>query len=150
MDTILQARLSSLKPSIHRSPSSSPGRNNSSIGVLSFAELVMQHDADINYRIIVSVPIDLSEHKELQKLEEKGERAYYVAVERVKQLENGNVEWRMACSSDQGGLIPKLVADMVMPKVISEVSIFLVSEETPGLTVYICIPTGRDAFPSLV
>ncbi|KAF5358163.1 hypothetical protein D9756_001338 [Leucocoprinus leucothites] len=80
---------------------------------------------DINPRLIVSIPIDLSEHKELQKYEEKGERAYYVSVERVKQLENGNVEWRMATSSDIGGLVPKFATEMSMPKSIAEVCISL-------------------------
>ncbi|KXN91502.1 hypothetical protein AN958_00764 [Leucoagaricus sp. SymC.cos] len=85
--------------------------------------------------LIVSIPIDLSEHKELQKYEEKGERAYYVSVERVKQLENGNVEWRMATSSDVGGLIPKFATEMSMPKSIAEVSISLRALDRLG-TIY--------------
>lgn len=77
------------------------------------------------FRLIVSIPIDLSEHKELQKYEDKGVRAYYVSVERIKQLENGNVEWRMATSSDIGGLIPKFMTERSMDKYIAEVRVFL-------------------------
>lgn len=87
-----------------------------------FTVLQVVHEEDTNppSGLIVSIPIDLSEHKELQKYEEKGERAYYVSVERVKQLENGNVEWRMATSSDIGGLVPKFATEMSMPKSIAE------------------------------
>lgn len=87
-----------------------------------FTVLQVVHEENTNppSGLIVSIPIDLSEHKELQKYEEKGVRAYYVSVERVKQLENGNVEWRMATSSDIGGFIPKFVTERSMDKSIAE------------------------------
>lgn len=49
-------------------------------------------------------------------------RALYVAVERIKQLDNGKVEWRMACSSVSGGWVPKFIEDLAMPKTIAAVS----------------------------
>ncbi|KAG6376205.1 hypothetical protein JVT61DRAFT_2180 [Boletus reticuloceps] len=58
--------------------------------------------------IIVSVPIDLSADEELAKIEEKGVKGRYVSVERLLELEDGKVEWRMATSSSPGGSIPLL------------------------------------------
>ncbi|KAF7778530.1 hypothetical protein Agabi119p4_2875 [Agaricus bisporus var. burnettii] len=74
---------------------------------------------DESASLIVSIPIDLSAHRELQKGEEAGVRALYVAVERIKQLDNGKVEWRMACSSVSDGWVPKFIEDLVMPKAIA-------------------------------
>lgn len=88
--------------------------------VFTVLQVAHEENTDPPAGLIVSVPIDLSEHKELQKYEEKGVRAYYVSVERVKQLENGNVEWRMAVSSDTGGFIPKFIAEASMDKSIAE------------------------------
>ncbi|KAF9448018.1 hypothetical protein P691DRAFT_792951 [Macrolepiota fuliginosa MF-IS2] len=88
--------------------------------VFTVLQVVHKEDSELPSGLIVSIPIDLSGDVELQKLEEEGVRGYYVSVERVKQLENGNVEWRMATSSDTGGLIPKFIADLQMPKAISE------------------------------
>jgi len=71
--------------------------------------------------IIVSIPIDLSGpgDEELAKLEEKGTKGRYVSVERLLELENGKVEWRMATSSSPGGNIPQFVAESSMPGQIS-------------------------------
>jgi len=74
--------------------------------------------------LIVSIPIDLSAHKELQKREEPGVRAFYAAVERVKQLDSGKVEWRMATTSDSGGLVPKCIEQLALPKAVAAVSPF--------------------------
>lgn len=51
---------------------------------------------DVRTRIIVSIPIDLSSDPELSKLEEPGVRGFYAAVERIKELDDGKVEWRCA------------------------------------------------------
>ncbi|OCH93405.1 hypothetical protein OBBRIDRAFT_790279 [Obba rivulosa] len=70
--------------------------------------------------IIVSIPVDLSDDAELAKLEEKGVRGRYVSVERLKELDNGKVEWRMATSSTPGGSIPKFIAEGSMDSTISK------------------------------
>ena len=46
--------------------------------------------------IIVSIPVDVTGDEELLKGESefKGEKGRYVAVERVIELENGNIEWK--------------------------------------------------------
>ncbi|KAH7889637.1 hypothetical protein F5I97DRAFT_1940937 [Phlebopus sp. FC_14] len=69
--------------------------------------------------IIVSIPIDLSEDEELSKIEEKATRGRYVSVERLLELENGRVEWRMATSSTPGGNIPSFISEGSMPSQIS-------------------------------
>ncbi|KAH7926625.1 hypothetical protein BV22DRAFT_1032623 [Leucogyrophana mollusca] len=71
--------------------------------------------------IIASIPIDLSGpgDEELAKLEEKGTKGRYVSVERLVELEDGSVEWRMATSSTPGGSIPTFVAEGSMPGQIS-------------------------------
>ncbi|KAJ3509297.1 hypothetical protein NLJ89_g5294 [Agrocybe chaxingu] len=79
--------------------------------------------------IVVSIPVDLSGDEELHALEEKGVnivKARYTAVERIMELENGNVEWRMATSSTPAGLIPTFIAESAVPKKIaSDVPQFL-------------------------
>ncbi|KAG6327390.1 hypothetical protein ID866_11699, partial [Astraeus odoratus] len=52
--------------------------------------------------IIVSIPIDVSEDEELAKLEKQAVRGRYAAVERLLELDNGEVEWRMATSATPG------------------------------------------------
>lgn len=69
----------------------------------------------------MSIPIDLSDEPELVKLEEKGVKGRYVSVERLQELENGNVEWRMATSSTPGGKIPSFIAESTMDSAISQV-----------------------------
>ncbi|KAN0077231.1 Protein of unknown function (DUF3074) domain containing protein [Tylopilus felleus] len=65
--------------------------------------------------MIVSIPIDLSADEELSKIEEKGTKGRYVSVERLLELEDGKVEWRMATSSTPGGIIPSFVSESSMP-----------------------------------
>ncbi|KAI9571488.1 hypothetical protein HD554DRAFT_196499 [Boletus coccyginus] len=65
--------------------------------------------------IIVSIPIDLSADKELAQIEEKGTKGRYVSVERLLELENGKVEWRMATSSTPGGSIPSFISESSVP-----------------------------------
>ncbi|KAL0946697.1 hypothetical protein HGRIS_012884 [Hohenbuehelia grisea] len=71
---------------------------------------------------IVSIPIDLSspEDTELAKLEEKGVKGRYVSVERIRELEDGKVEWRMATSSTPGGSIPTFIVERTMAGKIAE------------------------------
>ncbi|PCH37857.1 hypothetical protein WOLCODRAFT_135882 [Wolfiporia cocos MD-104 SS10] len=70
--------------------------------------------------IIVSMPVDLSSDTELAKLEEKGVKGRYVSVERLKEIEGGKAEWRMATSSTPGGKIPAFIAESTMDSTISQ------------------------------
>ncbi|CAK5264665.1 unnamed protein product [Mycena citricolor] len=70
--------------------------------------------------IIVSIPVDLSEDTELSKLEEKGVKGRYVSVERLLELEDGSLEWRMATSSTPGGSIPTYFVEKSMDSKIAE------------------------------
>jgi hypothetical protein len=77
----------------------------------------------LDSRIIVSLSIDLSSKgdEELAKLQEKGVKGRYVSVERIKELDNGNTEWRMATSSTPGGSIPNFIVESTMAKKIASV-----------------------------
>ncbi|KAF7338158.1 DUF3074 domain-containing protein [Mycena venus] len=75
-------------------------------------------------RTIVSIPVDLTEDESLAKLEEKGVRGRYVSVERILELEDGNIEWSMATSSTPGGSIPTYFVERSMASQIAEVSEF--------------------------
>lgn len=57
----------------------------------------------------------------MAKLEEKGVKGRYVSVERITELENGKVEWKMATSSTPGGSIPNFVVESTMASKIAEV-----------------------------
>ena len=72
-------------------------------------------------RIIVSIPVDLSPDPSLAKLEEKGVKARYVSVERIAELPDGKVEWRMATASRAEGLIPQFLTERAIPSSISHV-----------------------------
>jgi len=69
--------------------------------------------------IIVSIPVDLTGDESAQ-LEEKGVKGRYVSIERVKELEDGNVEWTMATSSTPGGNIPTIFVEASMASKIAE------------------------------
>ncbi|KAJ7685350.1 hypothetical protein DFH06DRAFT_1313662 [Mycena polygramma] len=69
---------------------------------------------------IVSIPVDLTEDQELAKLEEKGVKGRYVSVERLLELEDGSIEWRMATSSTPGGSIPTYFVEKSMGSKIAE------------------------------
>lgn len=71
--------------------------------------------------VIVSIPADLSTDPKLSKLEESGVRGMYVSVEQVLELENGNVQWKMATSSNPGGSIPGWLAESSMASSIAKV-----------------------------
>ncbi|OSD08592.1 hypothetical protein PYCCODRAFT_36469 [Trametes coccinea BRFM310] len=70
--------------------------------------------------IIVSIPVDVSDNAEYAKMEEKGVKGRYVSVERLQELADGKVEWRMATSSTPGGKIPQFVAESSMASTISK------------------------------
>lgn len=74
------------------------------------------------HRTIVSIPVDLTEDQDLAKFEEKGVKGRYVSVERILELEDGSIEWRMATSSTPGGSIPSFFVEKSMDGKIAEVS----------------------------
>lgn len=63
-----------------------------------------------------------------------------MSVERLQELENGKVEWRMATSSTPGGRIPQFVVESSMASTISKVGgpAWLVCEGPAD------IPGGQD------
>lgn len=63
----------------------------------------------------------MTEDPELAKLEEKGTTGRYVSVERILELEDGSIEWRMATSSTPGGSIPTYFVERSMAGKIAEV-----------------------------
>ena len=73
------------------------------------------------FRLIISIPIDLSDDAELAQLEEHGVKGRYTSVERLTELEDGTVEWAMATSSTPGGSIPAFVTERSMPGQIAQV-----------------------------
>ena len=56
-------------------------------------------------------------------LEEKGVHGHYVSIERIKELDNGKVEWRLATSSRAEGNIPQFMTERSMASSISRVGI---------------------------
>lgn len=76
-------------------------------------------------RTIVSVPVDISslEDQSLKELlPKRAVEGHYVSVERVMELENGDVEWRVVTSSSPGGKIPNFIVNSTMAKTIARVS----------------------------
>jgi hypothetical protein len=59
--------------------------------------------------------IDLSDRPELAKLEGKGVKGHYAAVERFEETSAGKTRWTMATSYTPGGSLPDFVTDRFMP-----------------------------------
>ncbi|KAG8844947.1 hypothetical protein FRB96_002782 [Tulasnella sp. 330] len=80
--------------------------------------------------LVVSIPFDTSSDKDLRKLEGQwgengkgggvGTKGRYAAVEWIRELADGKIEWRMATTSEPGGLIPGFLAAGAVPKAISK------------------------------
>jgi len=112
---------------LHGSSPFSRSRITMSQAALGQGACIHHHVASLSYRLdsnslFISIPIDLSSDPELAKLEEKGVKGHYVSVEIIKQLPNGNTEWRMATSSSPGGRIPTFIVESTMASAISAVS----------------------------
>lgn len=78
--------------------------------------------------VIVSIPIDLSspEDEDLAALEEKGVKGRYASVERILELSEDKVEWRMATTSSAGGLIPQFLTNSALAETVAkDVPLFL-------------------------
>ncbi|KAF8212061.1 hypothetical protein K438DRAFT_2010351 [Mycena galopus ATCC 62051] len=82
--------------------------------VFTVVQITRLNDSSPRSGTIVSIPVDLTEDQDLAKLEEKGVRGRYVSVERILELEDGTIEWRMATSSTPGGSIPTFIAERSM------------------------------------
>ena len=63
------------------------------------------------------------DQQDVTKKEEKGVKGRYVSVERLKELENGKIEWRMATSSSPGGSLPSFLVESTMAGQIAAVSV---------------------------
>jgi hypothetical protein len=74
-------------------------------------------------RTIVSIPIALNSlnDPEFDKFKGRAVEGRYVSVERILELDTGKTEWRMATSSNPGGLIPSFLAESTTPNKIAEV-----------------------------
>ncbi|KLT43118.1 hypothetical protein CC85DRAFT_259215 [Cutaneotrichosporon oleaginosum] len=68
----------------------------------------------------ISLPFAHPECPEKRGPEKARVRGKYVSVERVRELDEGRTEWRMATSSDAGGSIPRFVTNSALPKSIAE------------------------------
>ncbi|KAJ7343318.1 hypothetical protein DFH08DRAFT_872354 [Mycena albidolilacea] len=88
--------------------------------VFTVVQITRLNDSSPRSGTIVSIPVDLSEDQELAKLEEKGVKGRYASVERILELEDGNLEWRMATSSTPGGSIPTYFVERSLPGQIAE------------------------------
>ncbi|EKM55162.1 uncharacterized protein PHACADRAFT_255589 [Phanerochaete carnosa HHB-10118-sp] len=69
--------------------------------------------------LVISIPLDLTPIPDFAKLEEKRVQGRYVSIERIKDLGDGRLEWRMATSSKAGGLLPQSLTEMSMPSSIA-------------------------------
>ncbi|KAG8923318.1 hypothetical protein FRC01_012895 [Tulasnella sp. 417] len=69
---------------------------------------------------IISIPFDPRGDEALLSLEERGVRGRYAAVERLRELEDGTVEWRVATTTTIGGFVPDWVTARAVPKAIAE------------------------------
>jgi hypothetical protein len=75
--------------------------------------------------MVISIPVDLSGpgDEDLAQLQEKGTKGRYVSVERLTELEDGQVLWQMATSSTPGGSIPSFISEGSIPGQIAAVNI---------------------------
>jgi len=69
---------------------------------------------------VISVPFTTAGDAELAAKEEPGVKGRYAAVERLTELGDGTLEWRMATTSSPGGLIPDFLATPAIPKAIAQ------------------------------
>ncbi|KAI0062309.1 hypothetical protein BV25DRAFT_668991 [Artomyces pyxidatus] len=69
--------------------------------------------------IFTCIPVDVTGDPEMAKLEEGAVKGHYCSVEQIKELPDGNVEWRMATTSSPGGRIPTFLVDSTMASTIS-------------------------------
>jgi len=86
-------------------------------------------DSNLREGLVVSIPFDTSSDKDLRELEGQwgeggkggvGVKGRYAAVEWIRELGNGRMEWRMATTSEPGGMIPGFLAAGAIPKAISK------------------------------
>lgn len=89
-------------------------------GLVFLTRVLKMTKTNSQIRLIISNTVDLSGDQDLAKLEEKGVKGRYMSIERITELENGKVEWRMAVSSSPGGMIPAVVSEGSMAGQISK------------------------------
>lgn len=76
---------------------------------------------------MVTLPIDLSSRDtaDLAELEEKGVRGRYVAIELLRETDDGMIEWRRIARVDPGGMLPKFWTAKQFPSRMAEVTLHL-------------------------
>ena len=90
----------------------------------------------------MSIPINLSSPGDETPAapEEKGVKGRYASVERILELPDDKIEWRMATASSAGGLIPQFLTDFALPEAVSKVILNTLAVDS-FLMVY---PLGQD------
>jgi len=87
-----------------------------------FTVLIITHLEAVSPRQgwVISIPFDTRSDEALMSLEEKGVRGRYAAVERIRELEDGQVEWRVATTTTVGGYVPDWFTGRAVPAAIAE------------------------------
>ncbi|KAG8977779.1 hypothetical protein FRB90_008685, partial [Tulasnella sp. 427] len=95
---------------------------NSPFSPRTFTVLIVTHLEAVSPRQgwVISMPFDPKGDEALLSLEERGVRGRYAAVERLRELEDGTVEWRVATTTTVGGFVPDWVTSRAVPKAIAE------------------------------
>ncbi|KAG9056430.1 hypothetical protein FS842_010701 [Serendipita sp. 407] len=88
--------------------------------VLVTTHVVTHPENGLRTGYVMTVPIDVSSEVELVQQEFRGTRGSYAAIEHVKELPDGGVNWRMITTSTPGGYIPQFIVEKQMPGKIKE------------------------------
>lgn len=89
-----------------------------------FTVLIITHLEGVSPRQgwVISVPFDTSSDEAMMSMEERGIKGKYAAIERITELEDGSVEWRVATTTTVGGYVPDWFTARAVPAAIAEVS----------------------------
>ncbi|KIM20132.1 hypothetical protein M408DRAFT_334124, partial [Serendipita vermifera MAFF 305830] len=75
---------------------------------------------------VMSIPVDTSSDPELKQQEYTATKGAYSAIERVKEMPDESVNWRMITTSTPGGWVPQFLAELSIPgQIAKDVSHFL-------------------------
>ncbi|KIM20131.1 hypothetical protein M408DRAFT_148686 [Serendipita vermifera MAFF 305830] len=107
-----------------------------------FSTLITTHvetDPETGLRTgyVLSTPVNVSSDPEIAKEEYNATKGAFSAVERVKEMPDGSINWRMITTSTPGGYIPQFVVDRSLPaKIAEDVPAFLkwLSEHPSGIS----------------
>ncbi|KAG8878388.1 hypothetical protein FRB97_002551 [Tulasnella sp. 331] len=87
-----------------------------------FTVLIVTHLETVTPRQgwIISIPFDTTADEAMMAMEERGVRGKYAAVERIRELDDGTVEWRVATTTTVGGFVPDWITSRSVPSAIAE------------------------------